>query len=201
MQPLETDRLLLRPLEEGDFEFLVRLHADPDVARYLSTGRPRSRSETHAWLDAMLAFGREHGLGHLCVIDKEDERRIGRSGLLLFHVEEPTPATVGRPLRVVLSWDGKPADYATTDELECGYALAVDAWGRGLATEAARAVRDHAMEALGAPRVMSVIHPDNEASKNVARKNGMARFDAIDVYGNPYERWLVTREEWERLPR
>ena len=46
-------------------------------------------------------------------------------------------------------------------------------WNKGIATEAARAVRDHALNELQLPRVISLIHPENIASRRVAEKNGM----------------------------
>ena len=55
-----------------------------------------------------------------------------------------------------------------------GYRLHPSYWGRGIATEAARAVRDHAFNDLRIERVISLIHPENLASRRVAEKNGMA---------------------------
>ena len=59
------------------------------------------------------------------------------------------------------------------EEIEIGYRLDPKYWGRGLATEAAEAVRDHAFNDLGLGHVISLIHPNNIASRRVAEKNGM----------------------------
>ena len=59
------------------------------------------------------------------------------------------------------------------NEIEIGYRLHPDYWNRGLATEAARAVRDYAFEVMKLKRVISLIHPDNHASRRVTEKNGM----------------------------
>ena len=59
------------------------------------------------------------------------------------------------------------------EEIEIGYRLDSKYWGQGLATEAARTVRDHAFNDLKLERVISLIHPDNAASRRVAEKNGM----------------------------
>ena len=56
---------------------------------------------------------------------------------------------------------------------ELVYVLAREAWGRGLATEAAAALRDYAFAALGLDRLVSLIEPGNTASERVARKVGM----------------------------
>lgn len=58
-------------------------------------------------------------------------------------------------------------------ELEVGYHLLPEYRGRGLATEAARAVMDYAFRTLGKKRVISIILPDNDASIGVAKKNGL----------------------------
>jgi RimJ/RimL family protein N-acetyltransferase len=59
------------------------------------------------------------------------------------------------------------------EEIELGYRLHPDHWGQGLATEAARAVRDYGFDDLKLPRLISLIHPNNVASRRVAEKNGM----------------------------
>jgi ribosomal-protein-alanine N-acetyltransferase len=59
------------------------------------------------------------------------------------------------------------------EEIEIGYRLDPKYWGQGLATEAVRAVRDHAFNDLGLDHVISLIHPENIASRRVAEKNGM----------------------------
>ena len=59
------------------------------------------------------------------------------------------------------------------EEIEIGYRLHPDYWNRGLATEAARAVHDYAFSVLKLERVISLIHPDNHASRRVTEKNGM----------------------------
>jgi ribosomal-protein-alanine N-acetyltransferase len=60
-----------------------------------------------------------------------------------------------------------------TDEIEIGYRLNPDYWNQGLATEAARVVRDHAFSDLNLSRVISLVHRDNLPSRRVAEKNGM----------------------------
>jgi ribosomal-protein-alanine N-acetyltransferase len=58
-------------------------------------------------------------------------------------------------------------------EVELVYLIAYDAWGRGYATEAAAAVRDHALGVLGLSRLIALIKPENAASERVAEKLGM----------------------------
>jgi RimJ/RimL family protein N-acetyltransferase len=81
-------------------------------------------------------------------------------------------------------------------EVEIGYRLDPAYWNRGLITEAARAVRDHAFEDLKLPRVISLIHPENIPSRRVAEKNGMKIEKEITFRGFPTLVFAITREQW-----
>ena len=59
------------------------------------------------------------------------------------------------------------------NEIEIGYHVRRDLWGKGYATEAAQACMEHAFNRLGAERVISMIRPENQQSRRVAEKNGM----------------------------
>ena len=146
MTTLQTPRLLLRSFAAEDLDKMAVLMADKDFMRF-SLG-VFSREQTAAFLDKMRARDR-HGLpSQFGVTFPEDDRLIGYCGFFPQVVDE-------------------------MEELEIGYRIDPAYWGRGIATEAARAVRDHAFNDLHIPRVISLIHPDNIASRRVAEKNGM----------------------------
>jgi len=85
------------------------------------------------------------------------------------------------------------------DELEIAYRLDPDFWGKGLATEAARAVRDHAFTDLALKRVISLIHPDNIASRRVAEKTGMTFEKQTTFRGFPTPVFATIAPELEAL--
>jgi RimJ/RimL family protein N-acetyltransferase len=145
---LETERLLMRGWREEDLEPYSALMADADVQRYLE-GRPYDRFES--WRSMALHVGHWVLRGHgFWVVELRDTGEfVGRVGLW-------------RPE----GWPG----------LEVGWTLAREHWGRGYATEAGGAALRHAFGSMGAERVLSVIHPENEASKRVAERLGL-RFD------------------------
>ncbi len=202
VRTLETERLILRPVEEADLAYFTDIHADPLVARYIGSGKPRTPQESRAWIERVMGWEREVGLSHLCLVARADGRRVGRCGLAPYDVELSNAANRVRPLRGFLGPSSAPADLSVAREIELGYTLERSAWGQGFATEAARAVRDFAFAELELERLMSLIHPDNAGSAGVARKVGLARFDTLVVdERGPYDRWLLYREEWERLPR
>jgi ribosomal-protein-alanine N-acetyltransferase len=82
------------------------------------------------------------------------------------------------------------------DEIEIGYRLNLDYWNRGLASEAAKAVRDHAFRDLTLSKVISLIHPDNIPSRRVAEKNGMKLERETVFRGFPTQVFAITREQW-----
>ena len=113
----------------------------------------------------------EHGFGFFAC--ERAGEVIGMCGLLPQHI------------------DGGP-------QLEVGYRFAFADWGRGLATEAARAVRDWAFRSQPAEHLISIIRPDNAASCRVAEKNGMrfaklAHWEKIKAEMRLYR---ITRAEW-----
>lgn len=142
-------RFLLRDFVEEDLDDLAVLMANRDFMRFTSTGQPYTREETATFLfDRILAPARAGLPSLFALIWRENNRLIGYCGF--YH-------------QVV---DG-------VKEIEIGYRLHPDFWNRGIATEAARAVRDYAFEVLKLDRVISLIHPDNYASRRVTEKNGM----------------------------
>ena len=157
MLEVETERLLLRHFKHEDLDDYARISADPEVMRYIGKGQPLSRED--AWRS--MAFHSGHwqlrGFGQWAVELKETGRLIGRIGLFMPE-----------------GWPG----------LEVGWLLDREYWGRGLATEGGRAALNYAFQELRAEHVVSIIHPENQASIRVAEKLG-ERFERHDtVNGN-----------------
>jgi ribosomal-protein-alanine N-acetyltransferase len=85
------------------------------------------------------------------------------------------------------------------EDVEIGYRLDSAYWNRGLITEAARAVRDHAFADLKLPRVISLVHPDNIPSRRVAEKIGMMAEKQITFRGFPTNVFSLSRNHWLAL--
>jgi ribosomal-protein-alanine N-acetyltransferase len=144
----QTQRLLLRNFHIADGDAMDRVFGDPQVMQY---GAGVQTSEwVRKWLRGCLEdYHQKWGFGLWAVVEKQERAVIGFCGLSRF-------GDVG----------GKP-------EIEIGYHLARAYWGRGLATEAAAAVRDYGFETLCLPRLISIIDPPNLASIRVAEKIGL----------------------------
>ena len=183
---IESDRLILRRIEPDDVEFFTQVHADPEVARYLSHGKPRSPQESLAWLQSVLRTYELFALGQLAVLRKSDGMLIGRCGLSDLAVEARVSATA-----VPRGWyqrDDAPAGAEILFERELGYTFHRNSWGQGYASEAARCVFDYARDALRLPRVISLIHPENIRSLRVAQRFGAQREDVVEVLSRPFDR-------------
>ena len=169
MAILKTARLTLRPFREEDVDLLAELMANLDFMRF-SLG-PKTREQTAAFLENVIGWHRAGLPSPFAVVIRSDGVLVGYCGFL--HQEV----------------DGEK-------EIEIGYRLHPDYWNRGIATEAARKVRDHAFGDLELPRVISLIYPDNVASRRVAEKIGML-FERQTVFkGLPTLVFALRREQW-----
>lgn len=158
---LTTRRLILRPPVASDFDAWAAVMADEIASRYILG--PLTRGQAWRSLCTMAGSWMLYGYGNFSVLEKESGRWVGRVGP--WH---PDP------------WPGP----------EIGWVFARDYWGRGYATEAARAAVDW-VASIGWTRMVHVIHPENTASMAVAR---------LGVGGNPRCRRVdVRRSQTARI--
>jgi ribosomal-protein-alanine N-acetyltransferase len=191
VRSLLSDRLLLRPMTEEDFPFLVELHADPSVARYLGDGQPRSADASRLWFDVSTGGYLHDGTGHYAIVVRESGALIGRSGLGWFEIEDPDPP--GRTPMGYWGPDSAPEGMTIRRELELGYVLRPGAWGKGYATEAARTLRAHAFGHHDQNLLISLIHAENARSAAVAERLGARHEGDVEVFGSRARRFVMRR--------
>lgn len=145
---LTTERLTLRRFTRDDLEWLVALYADEEVTRYL--GGSRDRVAVAELLETrILRYYDEHpGLGIWLTLERSTGQPVGFH--LLNHIQGETIVQVG-------------------------YALVGSAWGKGYATEMARAVVRYGFVDLALPRVAGMANLPNVASHRVLQKIGLER--------------------------
>ncbi len=161
----------MRPLGPADIDDIAGLYSDAEVTRYL-TGAVRTQEMSEAWLDEQLAFWRKHGrIGRFWVADRESGMFVGQCGL---------------------------RDLDDSGEVELGYAFVKASWGRGVATEAARAALDHGFRNSDLDHVAGITFPANLASKKVLLNCGMRYVREDFFYGIDVSYFSITREEWSR---
>jgi ribosomal-protein-alanine N-acetyltransferase len=166
----ETERLAFRRLTMDDLDALAAIYRDPEVRRYFPEGT-LTYQETKEELEWIIDvyYGR-YGFGLWATMSRETNELVGRSGLLPWTIE-------GR------------------SEIEVAYLLARGHWGRGLGTEAARAVLEYGFEELSLSRLICLIDPANDASIKVAVKIGMTLEKELDLEGEPTLVYSASRVE------
>jgi RimJ/RimL family protein N-acetyltransferase len=129
-----------------DLDDMAGLLGDPRVMRWYP--HPKTRDEASAWIMWNQRLYRDHGFGLWLLTLRENGEFVGDCGLTLQQVDGVT-------------------------EIEVGYHVRAALQGRGLATEAATACRDHARDVLGLERLIAIIDPRNRPSQRVAEKLGL----------------------------
>lgn len=184
MKVLETDRLLLRRFTEADVENLVQLDSDPRVMRFL-TGEPTPRAEIEQKvLPAILGDYEKGPAGRWAAIERATGEFIGWISL-------------------------QPPEDGSTTELELGYRLRARAWGRGYATEGARAAIHKGFAELGTQRVWAQAMAVNTPSRRVMERAGLKYVRTFHLhFDDPLPgmehgevEYELTRDEWTAKSR
>jgi RimJ/RimL family protein N-acetyltransferase len=138
-----TDRLSIRELTFDDVDALFEVLGDPVAMEHYPA--PKTRAETEDWIRWARNSYEKNGFGLWAVERVADGAFLGDCGPML-----------------------QPVDGELVPEI--GYHIVRREWGRGYATEAARACRDVVLGGLGFARVVSIVAPENLASRRVAEK-------------------------------
>jgi [ribosomal protein S5]-alanine N-acetyltransferase len=169
MKPvIETGRLVLREFVPEDADALSLVLSDAETMCYYPA--PFDRAGVEAWIARNIRRYEVEGHGLWAAILKSNNELIGDCGLTVQSVEG-------------------------VDEVEIGYHIRRDLWGRGLATEAARACRDFGFAKLSVERLISLIRTENLASRRVAEKNGMTIEKEVVRVGLPHLVYVIQRRE------
>lgn len=168
MPIIETEQLYLRLLTLDDFDDLYALFRDPAVMRYVGAGVPLSREESETTFLSIIKHWERHGFGRLAAIDKRTHRFVGFGGLR---------SLIGTP--------------------EVVYHLAASQWGRGLATEIAKASLRYGFEQHNFERIVAIAKPENRASFHVMEKVGMKYEKHTDYYGMDVVQYAISRNEYQ----
>lgn len=173
---LATARLDLQPLTQAHTELLVELDSDPEVLRFI-WGRSLSREESLRYVER-----------------RRDPEATARGLGTWAGYEDGT----------FRGWWTLQVDGSEPDSAELGYRLHRAAWGRGLATEASRALLDHAFRTLGLPYVWARTMAVNAGSRGVMAKLGMTHVRTdVEEWEDPLPgaelgevRYEITRSAW-----
>ena len=164
MTTLTTDRLILRPWTEADFEPFAAMSADPQVMEHFPA--TLTRAESDAVAGKLKALIEENGIGFWALEAPGEAGFIGFTGIQKVMFEAPfAPA---------------PPDSV----VEIGWRLARPYWGKGFASEAALAALAYGFDELGLPEIVSFTATRNLRSQAVMERIGMSR-DARGDFDHP----------------
>jgi RimJ/RimL family protein N-acetyltransferase len=152
-----TKRLILRGFQEDDLDAYAEMSGSEEVMRYIGTGKPMSRSESWRGMATILGHWQLRGYGMWAVEERQSGEMLGRVGL--WNPE---------------GWPG----------LEIGWTIRRAFWGRGFATEAGKVAIEYAFEELQQSHVISLIRPENIASRRVAEKLGEKLEGSTEMLGS-----------------
>jgi [ribosomal protein S5]-alanine N-acetyltransferase len=164
--PLETDRLTIRPFRPDDAEAMLDVYGDPEVMRFIPGGALPDVAAVGRLLGGYDKAQRERGFSSWAVVERASARVVGDAGFGLF---------------------------VPTGDVELGYTLSRDVWGRGYATEAAGACLAAGLQHLDAPRIIALVDESNVPSLRVAERLGMTRLETIEAHGRPHVLFAVQR--------
>lgn len=169
---LETERLLMRKFMPGDTDKLIELRSADEVIKYLGGRRLQNPEAIIKRMQVYLDSYEKFGFGVCAMIWKETGEMIGWSGLM--------------PL------DG-------TSEIEVGYGMIQEFWGRGIGYECAAAWLDYGFNTAGLERIVAVAAPENTGSWRIMEKCGMKREKTATHYGMECFFYAISKDEFDRL--
>jgi RimJ/RimL family protein N-acetyltransferase len=167
MSLIETARLQLRMFRPDDLEHLAALFLDPDVMKYVGDGRPATRGEAEVALKSIIRHWETQGFGRWAAVDKETQEFVGFGGLRSLF-EEP----------------------------EVVYHFARAHWGKGLATELAKASLRYGFDENHFDQILAIAKPQNAASIHVMEKLGMHYEKHTSYYNIEVVQYAISRPEF-----
>lgn len=170
---LETERLILRKLEETDDERMFLMDSDPEVMKYLGTP-VKSREESQEIIRMIQKQYEENGVGRWAVIEKESGLLIGWCGLKL--LKEPINGHV--------------------ETLDLGYRFIPEFWGKGYAWEAAKATLDYGFNELSANTIYAYADAGNAGSNYILTKMGFENTGEFEDSGVKCFWYELKREKY-----
>lgn len=160
---VETERLIMRPLETIDLRPMEVMNADPHIMRFFPA--PFDSEATKGQFNRFVAHENEHGFSIYAARSKEDGGFVGLIGLVTFS-EQLRAAVPG------------------TATVEIGWRFSDHYWGQGLAPEGAKAWLDVAWARLGLEEVVAITYRGNAPSRRVMEKIGMD-YDPVSDFEHP----------------
>lgn len=171
---IRLDTVCMRAFSPEDVEPLYTILTDADVIRYMPWKGPPSMEHVQRLVQRQSRHWLDHGCGWWALESSSGARFIGWCGLQYL---------------------------PETNETEVGYLLGKAYWGKGLASSTARVSVAYGFRTLRLPRIVALVHPDNNASIHVIKKLGMQPVDRITLWDMQLIRFAVNKKEYAKHNR
>ena len=168
---LETERLILRPLELSDADDLFELNKNPEVHKYLWQTPEKSIDESMKTIEYVHKQYKENNIGRFATVLKETNEFIGWTGIKFVndHIEN-----------------------GNSNFYDYGYRLDEKYWNKGYATEASIAWLDYGFNQMKIEKMNAYTHAENGASNHILQKVGMHFMeDYLDKDGVLWKWWQM----------
>lgn len=171
---IETERLILRELRPEDAEGFLELNTDPEVLFHLGEKPLRDIEQAQEIIANIRQQYSDHGIGRWAAIEKSSGEFIGWSGLKFITAVENNQ----------------------TRFHDVGYRLIPRYWGKGYATESAKAALEYGFTTLKLEEIIGMCNEENLASRRALEKCGLTFIEKFKIDGLTCDWLKITRHEW-----
>ena len=171
---VETQRLILREIVEGDLIDLYELDSDPEVHKYLGNKPVQNIEQSKEIIKHIRQQYEENGIGRWAIIDKLTNEFIGWSGL-----------------KYETMLINKQNGY-----YDLGYRLKRKYWGKGIATETALESLKYGFTVLNLKEICAAAHVENIASNQILRKIGLKFIENFEFDGANCNWYKIEKTDW-----
>ena len=165
---LETERLILRPLELSDAENMFAMDQNPEVHKYLWQKPSHQIEESIKIIEYVLNQYERNKIGRFATTIKETGEFIGWTGIKFVHDH---------------------VENGNTNFYDYGYRLNEKFWGKGYATEATIAWLDYGFNQMNIDKIDAYTHNENDASNHVLEKVGMTLMEVYTAEDGVKWKW------------
>lgn len=174
---IETSRLILRDMLPEDVDAMFELDSDPEVVKFIGIKPAANKDETAAMIEFVRQQYIDNGIGRWVAVEKSGGEVVGWSGLKF----------------ITKSENNRNHFY------DVGYRLLKRHWGKGYATESAKAALQFGFEVMKLDEIIGTVHAENYASQRVLNKCGLKFIENFMHDELPCHWMSIKRDEWKKL--
>ena len=172
---LETERLIMRDIEESDLHGMFELDSDPEVHQFLGNNPITTLDQAAESINYIRTQYKQNGIGRCAVVEKSTNEFVGWSGIKLEDIVRP--------------------EFKYYD---LGYRLKKKFWGKGYASESALASMKYGFNELNLPEICGAADVNNVASNKILTKAGLEWKDTFYFENEKHNWYTIKQEDWKR---